>query len=80
MRGAAGGLGGRVRALEARSRRRPPCALCGGVAALRFVMGEDAPDPAPCPSCGTEPVVVRVVEAKDPRSPEEKQRLRERSA
>lgn len=60
------GLSRRVRALEVRGQERGPCAVCGGVSPLRFVMG-DEPDPAPCPSCGTEPYVVRVVEEQDPR-------------
>ena len=60
------GLSRRLNRIE-RNRGARSCP-CGGQSRVVLVMGADAPSPTPCPRCGAEPSVVRLIRGVPPES------------
>lgn len=67
-----GRLSMRVGTLEKRIRADGACKLCGGRTRLKLIMGKEEPAPGPCPRCGREPLVMRIIRGTPPPDWEER--------
>lgn len=56
----------RVGTLEKRVRAEGACRVCGGKTRVKLLIGEEEPLPEPCPRCGRDWYVVRLIRGTPP--------------